>query len=338
MVTLAEQNSLLQVINLKTYFHLEEGIIKAVDDVTFSLDIGETLGVVGESGCGKSVTALSIMQLVAKPRGRIEGGKILFKKNGDLDDITVLDPGGKRIREIRGNEIAMIFQEPMICLNPVYTIGEQIIETIRTHQDLDKYAAKELAVEMLERVRISAPRRCLTSYPHELSGGMRQRAMIAMALSCNPSVLIADEPTTALDVTIEAQILDLIYELKNEFDMAVLFITHDLKVIGDMADRIIVMYTGKIVESANADELFYNPKHPYTVGLLNSIPQIGIKKRLVPITGSVPNMTDLPAGCYFAPRCAHAMDICRKEEPPNFSMGSDHQVKCWLSGDDREVT
>ena len=326
-----EEKRLLEVENLRTYFYLEEGVIKAVDDVSFSINKGETLGVVGESGCGKSVTALSIMQLIARPRGRIEHGTITYYGHeGDPIEITSLDPHGKAMRAIRGNEIAMIFQEPMVSLNPVYPVGEQIMETVRTHQSADKRKARERALEMLEKVRISAAEQCLSQYPHELSGGMRQRIMIAMALSCNPTLLIADEPTTALDVTIEAQILDLIYELKSDFQAAVMFITHDLKVIGDMADRVIVIYAGKVVEKAVVDDIFYSPKHPYTQGLLESIPQIGMKRRLVPITGTVPGLTDLPRGCYFEPRCPLAMEICRSKQPPIFGVENDHEVKCWL--------
>ena len=326
-----EEKRLLEIENLSTYFHLEEGVVKAVDDVSFSINKGETLGVVGESGCGKSVTALSIMQLIAKPRGRIEHGTITYYgQEGDPVELTSLDPHGKRMRGIRGNEIAMIFQEPMVSLNPVFPVGEQIMEAVRTHQTADKKKARERALEMLEKVRISAAGRCLSLYPHELSGGMRQRVMIAMALSCNPTLLIADEPTTALDVTIEAQILDLIYELKSDFQTAVMLITHDLKVIGDMADRVIVIYAGKIVEKAIVDEIFYNPKHPYTQGLLESIPQIGMKKRLIPITGTVPRPTDLPKGCYFEPRCPLSMEICRTEQPQIFEINRSHEVRCWL--------
>ena len=328
---MGEDRRLLEVNNLSTYFYLDEGVVKAVDDVSFFVNRGETLGVVGESGCGKSVTALSIMQLVAKPRGKIEHGEIIYYGHqAEPIEITSLESHGKRMRAIRGNEIAMIFQEPMVSLNPVYAIGEQIAEAVRTHQTASKRRARERALEMLERVRIAAPERCLALHPHELSGGMRQRVMIAMALSCNPSLLIADEPTTALDVTIEAQILDLIYELKSDFQTAVMFITHDLKVIGDMADRVIVLYAGKVVESALVDEIFYNPKHPYTQGLLESIPQIGRAKRLVPITGTVPGLTDLPKGCYFEPRCPTSLETCRTQQPPSFAAETAHEVKCWL--------
>ncbi len=332
-------NRLLNINNLQTYFHTEDGIVKAVDDVSFHIDRGETLGVVGESGCGKSITSLSVMQLVPQPRGKIEGGEIYYHKDQENPiELSSLDPHGRRIRSIRGNEIAMIFQEPMTSLNPVYTVGEQIMEAVRLHQETDQGKARERAIEMLELVGISAPRKRVDAYPHELSGGMRQRVMIAMALSCNPSLLIADEPTTALDVTIEAQILDLMQDLQDRLNMAIMFITHDLEVIGEMSDRVIVMYTGKVVESAPVDDIFYNNKHPYTRGLLKSIPQIGKKKRLIPIKGSVPNLKNLPLGCYFAPRCPHAMSICQHKEPPTFEVGSEHDVKCWLYDTKEEVS
>ncbi len=321
----------MEVKNLKTYFHTEEGLIKAVDDISFDVKKGETLGVVGESGCGKSVTSLSIMQLVPRPRGKIEGGIIKYhKNNSEVVDITSLHPHSKAMRSIRGNEIAMIFQEPMTSLNPVYTIGEQIMEAVRLHQDADKSQARDKAIEMLGRVGISAPSQRVDEYPHQLSGGMRQRAMIAMALSCDPNFLVADEPTTALDVTIEAQILKLMRDLQRDFEMSIMIITHDLGVIGEMADRVIVMYTGKVVERASTDDIFYNPKHPYTRGLLKSIPQIGQKDRLVPIEGTVPNLLYLPQGCYFAPRCPKAKNICRQEEPPAIKIDEDHFSKCWL--------
>lgn len=329
---------LIEVENLRTYFYHEEGIAKAVDDISFHIDKGETLGVVGESGCGKSVTSLSIMQLVPQPRGKIEGGKITYYKEGeDPIDITSLEPHGRKIRSIRGNEIAMIFQEPMTSLNPVYTVGEQIMEAVRLHQGADKAQARERAIEMLELVGISAPRQRVDSYPHELSGGMRQRVMIGMALSCDPNMLIADEPTTALDVTIEAQILELMQGLQDDFNMSIMFITHDLEVIGEMSERVIVMYAGKVMERANIDDIFHNNKHPYTRGLLTSIPQIGVKKRLIPIEGSVPNMHNLPTGCYFAPRCPEAMSICREKEPPTFQIGPEQEAKCWLYEEKEEA-
>lgn len=323
---------LLDVKNLKTYFNTEGGIVKAVDNISFKINKGETLGVVGESGCGKSITSLSLMQLVPQPKGNIVDGEILYygRNHSDGIDIASLDPRGKLIRSIRGNEIAMIFQEPMTSLNPVYTVGEQIMEVLRLHQDKNKIEAREKAIEMLELVGISAPRKRVDAYPHELSGGMRQRIMIAMALSCNPSLLIADEPTTALDVTIEAQILELIENLQQKLNMSIMFISHDLEVIGEVSDKVIVMYAGKIVEKALIDDIFHNSKHPYTQGLLNSIPTIGKKKKLIPIDGSVPSLLDLPQGCYFAERCPKEMDKCSKKEPPTFEINESHSVKCWL--------
>lgn len=325
------QQKLLEVKNLRTYFFTDGCVVKAVDDVSFCIYRGRTLGVVGESGCGKSMTALSIMNLVPHPRGRIVGGEILYYKDGqDPIELASLNPFGNEIRSIRGNEIAMIFQEPMRSLNPVYTIGNQIIEAIRLHQHKSKKEARELAVRMLELVGISAPEQRVDEYPHQLSGGMRQRVMIAIALSCNPALLIADEPTTALDVTIEAQILKLMRELQAKIGMAIMFITHDLGVIREMANDVIVMYTGRIVESGSTEEVFASPKHPYTIGLFNSIPQIGRKEKLVPIKGSVPNLLEMPPGCSFAPRCGKALDICSREEPDNYTLDNQHCVKCWL--------
>lgn len=324
-------NKLLEVKNLVVKFYNEDGVIQAVDDVSFHIDRGETLGVVGESGCGKSVTALSLMQLVPGTRGVIENGSIYYYQDeNNVINITELGSQSRQMRKIRGNEIAMIFQEPMTSLNPVYTIGNQIMESILLHQETEKMDAKEKAIEMLTKVGISAPEQRVDEYPHQLSGGMRQRVMIAMALSCDPSLLIADEPTTALDVTIEAQILKLMRDLQLEFNMTIMFITHDLGVIGEMADRVNVMYTGKLVETATTDQIFYNSQHPYTKGLLNSIPKIGKKKRLIPISGSVPNLLHLPEGCYFAPRCPHAMDICKLKKPKQFEVEEGHLVNCWL--------
>jgi len=331
------KSKLLEVKNLRTWFYNEDGLVKAVDDVSFHIDRGEILGVVGESGCGKSVTSLSIMGLIP-PRGKIEGGNInYYKEGGETVEITSLDPRGEKIRSLRGSEIAMIFQEPMKSLNPVYTVGEQIMEAIRiNHQSYTKNEVQERAIEMLKLVAISAPEQRITEYPHQFSGGMRQRVMIAMALSCSPSLLIADEPTTALDVTIEAQILYLLKGLQDKLNMSIMYITHSLKVIGDVADRVVVMYAGKIVERANVEDIFYNSKHPYTQGLFKSIPQIGIKKRLVPIEGVIPNLAHLPQGCYFAPRCPKSMDICRRQEPPIFKIGDGHEVKCWLYANYKE--
>jgi len=325
-------SNLLEVKNLKTYFQTEDGLIKAVDDVSFSISRGKTLGVVGESGCGKSVTSMSIMRLIPRPKGIEAGGSIYYYREKDQDpiNITALEPYSSEMRRIRGNEIAMIFQEPMTSLNPVYTIGDQIVEAVTLHQGVSKEEARERAIEMLRKVGISAPEQRVNSFPFELSGGMRQRAMIAMSLSCNPTLLIADEPTTALDVTIEAQILKVIRNLQEDLGMSVMFITHDLGVIGEMADQVIVMYTGKIIEKASTDDIFYNPKHPYTKGLLNSIPKIGVKKKLIPIKGSVPNLLTLSKGCYFAPRCEQAMDICRRKEPVMSEIDEGHSVKCWL--------
>ena len=321
---------LLRVNDLRTQFDTHDGVVKAVDGVSFTLDKGEVLGIVGESGCGKSVMSLSIMQLIQRPKGKIAGGEILFTmSNGELVDIAELDPNGDQIRRIRGNEISMIFQEPMTSLNPVYTVGEQIMEVVRLHQNLDKEAARAKAVEMLRLVGIPSPEQRVNEYPHQLSGGMRQRVMIAMALSCNPSLLIADEPTTALDVTIEAQILELMQNLQEQLNMAIMFITHDLKVVGEMADRVLVMYTGKVVEEASVDDIFYNTKHPYTKGLLSSMPMIGRNKRLASIPGVVPNLLNLPKGCAFAPRCPQVMDQCHLSEPPVCSIATGHRVKCW---------
>lgn len=322
---------LLEVIGLKTYFDSMEGTVKAVDDVSFDIKRGETLGVVGESGCGKSVTALSIMQLVPRPKGKIEDGKIYYyNENGEKIDIAKIKPFSNEIRQFRGGEISMIFQEPMTSLNPVYTIGEQIIEGIIIHQKSKKIQARDKAIEMLKHVGISAPEQRVDEYPYQLSGGMRQRVMIAMALSCNPRLLIADEPTTALDVTVEAQILSLMNNLQKKFNMSIQIITHDLGVVGDMAGRINVMYTGKIVEQGRALDIFNNPRHPYTQGLLKSIPKIGTRERLIPIKGSVPGLNALPIGCNFAPRCPEVMEICREQEPDVFKFENEHNCKCWL--------
>ncbi len=319
---------MLEVRDLKTYFFTHDGTVPAVDGVSFHLDYGETLGLVGESGCGKSVTAMSIMRLVATPPGRIAGGDILF--NGE----SLLRKSDAHMRSIRGNDIAMIFQEPMTSLNPVYTVGNQITEAIQLHQGVGAREAMEQAIEMLRKVGIPLPERRVREYPHQLSGGMRQRVMIAMALSCHPSLLIADEPTTALDVTIQAQILDLMRKLKAETSSAILLITHDLGVVAEMCDRVAVMYAGKIVEQATVDDLFFDPQHPYTRGLLNSIPRLTTSgRRLHVIEGMVPSMYDLPTGCRFHPRCPQALDICRREQPPTLTLnGQGRQAACWLLG------
>ena len=323
---------LIEVKDLKTYFFTEDGVVRAVDGVDFTIEPEKTLGVVGESGCGKSVTALSVMGLVQTPPGKITEGEILYHQNGNITDLTQLNPKGRKYRSIRGNEIAMIFQEPMTSLNPVYTIGNQIMEAIILHQHLHKREAHKKAIEMLRSVGIPVPEQRVDEYPHQLSGGMRQRAMIAMALSCNPSLLIADEPTTALDVTIQAQVLDLMNDLRKDFHAAIQFITHDLGVIAQMADDVVVMYLGKIVEGAPSSELFHNPKHPYTQGLLNSIPSLATtrEERLIPIKGVVPDPFDVPEGCGFEPRCPHAMDICKREIPTLKEIAPGHLVSCFL--------
>ncbi len=321
------QEPLLSIKDLRTRFHTYEGVLTAVDGIHLEIYPGETLGVVGESGCGKSVTALSILRLLASPPTKIEG-QILFDGN-DLLKMSL-----DEIRRIRGNSISMIFQEPMTSLNPVLTIGEQIAEAIRLHQGLGREAAWEKAVEMLQRVQIPSPRIRARDYPHKLSGGMRQRAMIAMALSCHPRLLLADEPTTALDVTIQAQIVDLMEHLKEEIHTSILLITHNLGLIAEMAKRVVVMYAGKIVEEAPVEDLFFEPLHPYTKGLLESIPWMGRKiregrKPLQEIPGMVPSLKEMPKGCRFHPRCLTAREICRNEEPP-LIVKPPRRVFCWL--------
>ena len=303
----------LDVRELRTSFFTEDGEVCAVDGVSFSVAKGNTLGIVGESGCGKSVTSLSIMRLIPDPPGRIVSGSITY--NG----ADLLRLPERQMRKIRGNEISMIFQEPMTSLNPVFTIGNQVAEAIRLHQNLGRGAAHERAIEMLKLVGIPSPERRVDEYPHQLSGGMRQRVMIAMALSCNPQVLIADEPTTALDVTIQAQILDLLRDLQKRVGMALILITHDLGVIAEMADEIAVMYAGKIVERGPVDEIFAHPEHPYTRGLMESVPTLGRKKRLEAIPGIVPNLLELPQGCRFQGRCKWVTDPCRGLEPNSWS-------------------
>lgn len=327
---MANNNKLIELRDLKTYFYTEDGVVKAVDGVSFSIERQKTLGVVGESGCGKSVTALSIMGLIPMPPGKILGGSIIYHRNGQEVELTKLDPKGKQYREIRGNEIAMIFQEPMTSLNPVYTIGNQIMEAIILHQKVGKREARERAIEMLKAVGIPSPEQRIDEYPHQLSGGMRQRAMIAMALSCNPHLLIADEPTTALDVTIQAQILDLMRKLQSEFHMALMMITHNLGVIAEMADDVVIMYMGKVVEEAPVKDIYHNPTHPYTMGLMESIPALTRKKeRLKPIKGMVPDPYNLPKGCPFEPRCPEAMEICREQMPELKEVRPKHRVACW---------
>ena len=321
-----ENNTILEVKDLKTYFRTDAGIVKAVDGVSFKLDKGETLGLVGESGSGKSVTNMSIMKLIPMPPGKIVGGEVL------LDGEDILKMSEKEMSHIRGNRISMIFQDPMTALNPYLRISTQLIETIRLHQGLDKASARKKAIEMLKLVGIPAAERRIDAYPHQFSGGMRQRVMIAIALSCNPEILIADEPTTALDVTIQAQILDLIKDLSEKLDTAVIMITHDLGVVAGMCDNVCVMYAGRIVERAPVEDLFESPKHPYTNGLIQSIPRLDEKGsgRLFSIDGQPPNVIDLPECCPFHPRCEKAMDICTKKYPPVLELEGKREVACWL--------
>ncbi len=322
---------ILQIKNLKTYFYTSEGVAKAVDGVSYSVNRGETLGLVGESGCGKTVSALSILRLIQEPPGKIVDGEIIFEGR-DLIKLS-----SEEIRRIRGNKISMIFQEPMTALNPVFTIGDQISEVYRVHKGLGRKEASDRSIEMLKVVGIPAPERIAHQYPHQLSGGMRQRAMIAMALACNPKILIADEPTTALDVTIQAQILDLMIKLKEEFGSAVILITHDLGIIADTAKNVVIMYAGKVAEMADVKTIFANPLHPYTQGLLKSVPRVDkasenhkTKRRLQEIPGIVPSLYNLPKGCYFNPRCPYVMDICREKDPGLRSGDGGHLASCWL--------
>jgi len=316
---------MLSVRNLRTYFYTEDGVVRAVDGVDFDVYEGETLGIVGESGSGKSVTSLAILRLL-DPKGKIEdGSEIIF--NGK----NLLDLNEDEMRKIRGNDIAMIFQEPMVALNPVFTIGDQIMEAILLHQDVDKKKAREMAIDMLRKVGIPEPEKRVDEYPHELSGGMRQRAMIAMALSCRPKLLIADEPTTALDVTIQAQILELMKSLQKEYGMAIILITHDVGVIAENADRVVVMYGGKVMETSDVRTTFRKPKHPYTWGLLNSIPRLDIEQeRLYSIPGMVPDPLHFPAGCRFSNRCEFGEENCTVEMPPLVEVESGHMVRCFF--------
>lgn len=319
---------LLDVNNLRTHFPTRAGLVRAVDGISFHVDGGELLGLVGESGCGKSITALSVMRLVAPP-GKIVGGEITF------DGKDLLRLSDEAMREIRGDDIAMIFQDPMTSLNPVFTVGEQIAEALRLHRKLNRKLAWEAAIEAMREVAIPDPGRRANDYPHQLSGGMRQRVMIAMALACDPKLLIADEPTTALDVTIQAQILELLNDLRKNRELAVLLITHDLGVVAEVADRVAVMYTGKIVEEAPVHELFARPRHPYTEGLLRSVPKLSVehvakKERLETIEGVVPSPTNLPPGCHFAPRCPHRMPRCEEGEIPLYDLEGGVKVRCVL--------
>lgn len=325
-------NNLLEVTDLKTTFSTDDGELSAVDGVTFNLNPGETLGIVGESGSGKSVTSLSIMGLIPKPPGKIYGSV-------RYQDQELVDLSEKKMRELRGNEIAMIFQEPMTSLNPVFTIGNQMIEAIKLHLKLSNKESKKLAIEMLKLVGIPRAEDIMNEYPHQLSGGMRQRIMIAMAMSCNPSILIADEPTTALDVTIQAQILDLMKKLKKEHGTSILLITHDLGVVAEMCERVIVMYTGKVVEEADVRTIFHNPMHPYTKGLIKSTPKLSTEtKRLYTIPGNVPSLSDMPKGCSFAPRCEYVMDICTIQTPDLIVVEEGHKSRCWLNVEDKSAT
>ena len=328
-------NTVLSVDGLQTFFFTRRGVVRAVDDVSFDVREGETLAIVGESGCGKSITALSLMRLVPSPPGRIMAGSVTL----DGTDLLKLDEAA--MRDMRGNKISMIFQEPMTALNPLLTIGRQVAETLLLHQPLTRAQAREKAVQMLDHVKIPEPAQRAREYPHQLSGGMRQRAMIAMALACNPRVLIADEPTTALDVTIQAQILQLIVEMQKSFGTAVVLITHDLGVVAETAHRVIVMYAGRKVEEAPVEELFHRPLHPYMRGLLGSIPRVGITKRaaedpeatLNEIPGIVPALNELPAGCAFAPRCPNADDKCRAARPEFEEKFPGHYAACWHAGE-----
>jgi len=326
---------LLRIEDLQTHFFTMDGTVRAVDGVSLHIQPGETLGLVGESGCGKSVTAHSILRLLPPKRSQIASGSILFRRrSGEVIDLAQVDPQGDLIRSIRGNEIAMIFQEPMTSLSPVHTIGDQLGEAVQLHQKASPEQARQKAIEMLKSVGLGMAEQIVDTYPHKLSGGQRQRAMIAMALSCNPSLLIADEPTTALDVTIQAQILDLMKGLQKQYHTAILMITHNLGVIAELADRVAVMYMGRIIEFADARTLFHRPLHPYTIGLLQSVPRMGqdVKKRLVPIAGSVPDPFAVPAVCAFAPRCpVNSSDACQGvERVPLVEVEPGHFVRCRL--------
>jgi peptide/nickel transport system ATP-binding protein len=317
-------STLLDVAGLSTCFQTDQGEVAVVDDVSFALSAGRTLGLVGESGCGKSVTSLSIMGLLPAPAGRVANGAIRF------DGIDLRTLPAEELRTLRGNRLAMIFQEPMTSLNPAFTIGDQIGEVLTTHQHLSPAAARSRTIELLRRVHIPAPETRVDDYPHQLSGGMRQRAMIAMAIACGPKLLIADEPTTALDVTVQAQILDLLRELRRDNDMAMVLITHDLGVIAEMADEVAVMYAGRIVESAPVSALFEDTQHPYTIGLLGSLPRLDQRKEaLDAVEGSVPDALHMPAGCRFHPRCPFVLPRCRQDSPPLTEVRPGHRVACW---------
>ena len=317
---------LLQVKDLRTYFYTDEGVVKAVDGITYDVQEGETLALVGESGCGKSISALSLLKLIPIPPGRIVSGEVLF----DGEDLLKLEED--EIRKIRGNRISMVFQEPMTSLNPVLTIGKQLTEALELHLKLDKQAATQRAIQLLEMVGVAEADRRIGDYPHQFSGGMRQRVMIAMAMACNPKILIADEPTTALDVTIQAQVLEVMARLSHEFGTAVIIITHNLGVVARYADRVNVMYAGKIIESSSAATVYSDPRHPYTLGLLASVPRLDLAavEKLVPIEGLPPDLARLPPGCSFYPRCTFRTDKCREEYPPLQLVGENHYAACWV--------
>ncbi len=320
-----EQKPALRIQGLKTYFYTDAGVARAVDDVSLDIPAGKTLALVGESGCGKSVTALSILRLVPRPPGRIVGGKVM------LDGQDLLGISERAMRSIRGNRISMIFQEPMTSLNPVFRVGRQIAAILTLHRGLSRADARAAAIDLLDKVGIPSPEQRVDDYPHQMSGGMRQRAMIAMALACDPELLIADEPTTALDVTIQAQILDLLRNLQQQRGMAIMLITHDLGVVAETADEVAIMYAGKIVEQAAVSDLFAHPRHPYTLGLFGSLPKLGARReRLKTIPGQVPAATDFPQGCRFHPRCHYAMDTCAQQEPPLEDVAPGHRAACWL--------
>ncbi|MGI5173793.1 ABC transporter ATP-binding protein [Treponema sp. OMZ 840] len=330
--TSIQDEVILQVKDLRTYFNTDEGVVKAVDGITFDLRKGETMGIVGESGSGKSVTNLSIMNLIPNPPGKIMGGEVFFHG----EDLLKLSE--KQIQNIRGNKISMIFQDPMSSLNPFLRISTQMVETIMLHQKLDKKAAKIKAIEMLKLAGIPAPEKRIDNYPHQFSGGMRQRVMIAMGLSCNPEILIADEPTSALDVTIQAQILELMQDLSRRLGTAVIMITHSLGVVAGMCDTICVMYAGRVVERGKTEDIFKEPKHPYTRGLIQSVPRLDKEnaERLYSIPGQPPNVIDLPPCCPFFPRCSSTMDVCKKKYPPLKDFGNGHCTSCWLYADEKE--
>ena len=319
-------DSILKIENLMVYFNTEHGIVRAVNDISWEIAAGETLGIVGESGCGKSVSVLSILRLIPEPPGEIVSGKILFNNK------DILRLSESEIRKIRGNEISMVFQDSISSLNPSYTIGNQILETLRLHQGISGKTARKKAIEILKAVGIASPEQRMREYPHQLSGGMNQRVMIAIALSCNPKVLIADEPTTALDVTIQAQIMSLFKDIRKKSNMSIVMITHDLGLVAQLVERVIVMYAGKIVEEGSIKTIFKNPHHPYTVGLLKAIPKVKKnKERLEEIPGVVPNLIDPIKGCVFYPRCKSRMEICLEKEPPLKEIGSAHKSRCWLT-------